>query len=72
MDLTLVRGQQVMVDQNLSGPAAGRFGYITGNMRDGHYEVVDRPPQFSSSQVVGWFEPDQLHAQPHGKRGSRR
>jgi len=58
--LQFSRGTPVMIDETLSGPAAGRIGWITGNVRKGHYEVTDRHPAQSNAQTIGWFEPEQL------------
>lgn len=65
------KGDQVLVSPHISGPAAGRLGFVSGQRRDGHLEILDRHPDETEAQLVGWFEPGDLIVQPGRKAGGR-
>ncbi|MFZ5826527.1 MAG: hypothetical protein ACOY94_19715 [Bacillota bacterium] len=70
-ELKFFRGEPVMIDPNISGPAAGQSGFISGNMKASHFEVLDRHPRFTNAQTIGWFECDQLTKLRRRKEGRR-
>lgn len=54
------RGDQVLVNPHIAGPAAGRPGCASGHRRDGHHEILDRHPDQHGAQLLGWFESEDL------------